>query len=62
VLHVPKTRFAAALLATLASDRDAANQLIELFSNPQVAAVMTDLDKHLDPAKLKALTDEAASP
>jgi hypothetical protein len=35
---------------------------MELFSNPQVAAVMTELDKHFDPAKLKVLTDEAASP
>ena len=35
---------------------------MELFSNPQVAAGMTELDKHFDPAKLKVLTDEAASP
>lgn len=35
---------------------------MELFSNPQVAAVMADLDKHVDPAKLNALKDEVASP
>ena len=35
---------------------------MELFSNPQVAAVMPDLDKHVDPAKLNALKDEVASP
>jgi len=35
---------------------------MELFSNPQVAAVMADLDKHVDPAKLRALTEEVASP
>ena len=33
----------------------------ELFSNPQVAAVMADLDKHVDPAKLNVLRDEVAS-
>jgi hypothetical protein len=35
---------------------------MELFANPQVAAVMADLDKHFDPAKLNALRDEVASP
>jgi hypothetical protein len=34
----------------------------ELFSNPQVAAVMADLDKHVDPAKLNVLRDEVANP
>jgi hypothetical protein len=77
---VPKSRFAAALLATPASGVASAGvytdqlskclvdgtttedrTMLVMFSNPQVAAVMTDLDKHLDPAKLKDLTDEEAS-
>ena len=34
----------------------------ELFSNPQVAAVMADLDKHLDPGALDLLKAEPAKP
>jgi hypothetical protein len=35
---------------------------MEFFSNPQVAAVMADLDKHVDPAKLDVLRGEVADP
>ena len=34
----------------------------ELFSNPQVAAAMGALDKHMDPAALEALKAEPAKP
>ena len=34
----------------------------ELFSNPQVAAVMADLDKHMAPGALDVLKSEPAKP
>ena len=34
----------------------------ELFSSPQVAAVMADLDKHIDPTALDVLKAEPAKP
>jgi len=50
--------------ATLQSSFQVLGQVagIELFSDPGVAKVMAGLDKHVDPARLKSLTDETPAP